>query len=485
MAHSHAAGVIHRDIKPANIMLTAAGAVKVMDFGIARAVDDPTGGLTQTATVIGTAQYLSPEQASGEPVDLRSDLYSVGCLLFELLLARPPFVGESAVSVAYQHVREAPVPPSSLDPTLDPGTDAVVLKALAKDPGERYQSAAEMRADLDVLLAAAEGADAVAPATVLAPLAPLAALPLAAADTTSSGAAVTAAAVPVTAAPVADGQAGIQVGDEEEHERRRSPGRLLLVALAVFLLLGLGAVGLARVLGPDHADAAVVTVPDLAGRTRAQAENRLRGAGLVAEFSEVAGKSGKTVGRVVDQEPAAGGPVATGTVVRLLVNAGPGQAKIPDVVGQDVEDATRKLKKAGFTRVRSEPADATGDAAAGTVLAVEPAVGKAVALDTKIVLRYARASSATRAPQQPGSTVAPARPRATRAPADRRPTAKASASATRQPSADGTTSKPAAPSSAPTATSAPSATSAPTTSAPAPTTTPGKGKEKGKGKGGG
>ncbi|MDO5734913.1 MAG: Stk1 family PASTA domain-containing Ser/Thr kinase, partial [Propionibacteriaceae bacterium] len=146
--YSHRAGIIHRDIKPANVMLTPDGAIKVMDFGIARAVADTSATMTQTAAVIGTAQYLSPEQARGEKVDHRSDLYSVGCLLYELLVSEPPFKGDSPVSVAYQHVREAPVPPSHLDAEITPGMDAVTLKALAKSADDRYQNAREMRADV-------------------------------------------------------------------------------------------------------------------------------------------------------------------------------------------------------------------------------------------------------------------------------------------------------------------------------------------------
>ena len=152
LATSHAAGIIHRDIKPANVMITPAGVVKVMDFGIARAVDETSTSLTQTAAVIGTAHYLSPEQASGSKVDQRSDLYSTGCLLFELLTGRAPFVGETSISVAYQHVREDPIPPSQLNPDLSPAVDAVVLKSLAKDLDARYQSAEEMKDDIGSLL---------------------------------------------------------------------------------------------------------------------------------------------------------------------------------------------------------------------------------------------------------------------------------------------------------------------------------------------
>ncbi len=145
---SHKAGIVHRDMKPANIMINRAGAVKVMDFGIARAIADSSNPMTQTAAVIGTAQYLSPEQARGETVDARSDVYSVGCVLFEILTGEPPFTGDSPVAVAYQHVREDPRLPSHVHPGVPRELDSVILKAMSKNPANRYQSAAEMRADL-------------------------------------------------------------------------------------------------------------------------------------------------------------------------------------------------------------------------------------------------------------------------------------------------------------------------------------------------
>src|SRR5690242_18066137 len=144
---SHKHNIIHRDVKPANIMINRAGAVKVMDFGIARALGEGQN-VTQTAAVIGTAQYLSPEQARGEAVDARSDVYAAGCVLYELLTGEPPFTGDSPVAVAYQHVREDPKSPSEVNPAIPPSLDAIVLKALSKNPANRYQSAAEMRSDL-------------------------------------------------------------------------------------------------------------------------------------------------------------------------------------------------------------------------------------------------------------------------------------------------------------------------------------------------
>src|ERR1700704_4647802 len=148
LEYSHQAGIVHRDIKPGNVMVTRNGDIKVMDFGIARAMSDTQATMTQTAQVIGTAQYLSREQARGERVDARSDLYSTGCLMYELLTGRPPFTGDSPVAIAYQHVRENPIPPSQVDPEIPAWADSIVLKAMAKDPADRYQSAAEMRTDI-------------------------------------------------------------------------------------------------------------------------------------------------------------------------------------------------------------------------------------------------------------------------------------------------------------------------------------------------
>src|SRR6201984_1506715 len=148
LEYSHQAGIVHRDIKPGNVMVTRNGDIKVMDFGIARAMSDAQATMTQTAQVIGSAQYLSPEQARGERVDSRSDLYSTGCLLYELLTGRPPFTGDSPVAIAYQHVRENRWPPSGWAPEAPPWADAIVRKAMAKSPADRYQTAGDMRADL-------------------------------------------------------------------------------------------------------------------------------------------------------------------------------------------------------------------------------------------------------------------------------------------------------------------------------------------------
>jgi serine/threonine-protein kinase len=151
--YSHRHGIVHRDIKPANIMINAFGDAKVMDFGIARAMSDAATSVTATSAVMGTAQYLSPEQARGEVVDARSDIYSTGCVLYELLVGKPPFNGDSPVSIAYQHVNEPAKAPSSIDPSIPSTLDAITLSALAKDPNARYQSAADMRSDVERAIA--------------------------------------------------------------------------------------------------------------------------------------------------------------------------------------------------------------------------------------------------------------------------------------------------------------------------------------------
>src|SRR5262245_58608844 len=259
--YSHRNGIVHRDIKPGNVMLTRTGEVKVMDFGIARAVSDAQATMTQTAQVIGTAQYLSPEQARGERVDARSDLYSTGCLLYELLTGRPPFLGDSPVAIAYQHVRENPVPPSRLDPEIPPWADSIVLRAMAKDPAQRYQSAAEMRTDIQRALS---GVPVAAPHTMGY-----------AATTQRMGGGATMAAGPSRAIP------GYEYGPEEGDYtdggggmRRRT---WLWWALGALLVLAvLGGVAYAFFGGSGG-----VAVPQVSGLPVKQATEQVTKAGLV------------------------------------------------------------------------------------------------------------------------------------------------------------------------------------------------------------
>ncbi|MEJ7743520.1 MAG: Stk1 family PASTA domain-containing Ser/Thr kinase [Nocardioidaceae bacterium] len=319
--YSHRAGIIHRDIKPANVMLTPSGDVKVMDFGIARAIADTSSSMTQTAAVVGTAQYLSPEQARGEQVDARSDLYSAGCLLFELLTGRPPFVGDSPVSVAYQHVREEPVSPSALDPEVPPAIDAITLKALAKSVDERYQSATEMRDDIDRAL---------------------------------EGRAVTAPAVGASAeaehffAPPGDDDAdsttvsrAVTEDDDDAPRRRTRLLALLLLLLAALVLAAL--IVVPQLLGDE--DTPQARVPDLQGMTVAQARAELDDVGLeLGEATPVASDTAKA-GLVVNQEPNPLQLVDEGASVAVEVSVGADPVTVPDVSDKTLADATTKLEE--------------------------------------------------------------------------------------------------------------------------------------------
>jgi beta-lactam-binding protein with PASTA domain/tRNA A-37 threonylcarbamoyl transferase component Bud32 len=352
--YSHRAGIIHRDIKPGNVMLTPAGDVKVMDFGIARAVSDASSTMTQTAAVVGTAQYLSPEQARGETVDSRSDVYSTGCLLYELLTGRPPFVGDSPVSVAYQHVREQAQPPSAYDEELTPELDAIVMKSLAKNVGDRYASAAAMKADIDRFLA---GKPVQAPAVAAA--APAGFFP-----------------------PENPTQITSVIGDVEEPEEpaRRKRGPLILL-----LVLLLALIAAALVFGPKLFNAAPdqTSVPTITGLTREQAERTIRDAGLqVGEVTTAASKE-VAAGRVISQDPQAGDLVAPDDKVAFVVSAGKPQVTLPDVVGQNKDDAAEQLRSEGLRVVLTQR---DSDEPRDQVVDMQPAAGTAVADGSKVTV---------------------------------------------------------------------------------------------------
>ncbi|NUT35910.1 MAG: Stk1 family PASTA domain-containing Ser/Thr kinase [Hamadaea sp.] len=352
---SHRHGIIHRDIKPGNVMLTPNGQVKVMDFGIARALASGATTMTQTSAVIGTAQYLSPEQARGEAVDARSDVYAAGCVLFELLCGHPPFVGDSPVAVAYQHVREDPPPPSNSNHDVTPDIDAVVLKALAKNPANRYQSAAEMRADV---LRAAAGR-------------PVMATPVMREEET----------LPMNA-PVRSGQArnGARVGNAK---RRRTSG----VALALLSFLGVLAViavtvGLILLNKPNQ-----VSVPSVVDQTYDAAAAALTKAGLKAENAGSITDTTCTKGNVVEQDPLGGRKADQGSVVKLKVCVGPDQVLVPDLVGSTKAQASTNLTQLGLTPDFDE---IDSDKPAGEVLSTNPKAGTTVDKGATIQVQISR-----------------------------------------------------------------------------------------------
>jgi serine/threonine-protein kinase len=386
LAYSHQQGIVHRDIKPANVMLTKAGDVKVMDFGIARAMDDIGATMTQTSAVIGTAQYLSPEQAKGEQVDARSDLYSTGCLLFELLTGRPPFVGDSPVSVAYQHVREAPVPPSSLDPDVPRSADAIVLKALAKDRADRYQTADDMRRDIASALAGRPVAAVVPPAM---------------AEQTQAMSRTT--VLPgTTTMPAVDGR---RRATEPERDGRggRAFGYALLgiAVIAVFVIAAL----IARSLIGGNTQQ--VTVPDVRGISVADARSTLEAQGLT--LGEQTEKSDKNIpeGNVIDQSPESGNRIEEGSAVNVVVSTGVEETTVPTLVDLSLDQARQALHEAGLELGDTTPKPSDQDR--NTVIKVSPNEGETVPAGSRVDLTYA--SGNNKVPDVSGDSESDARRR--------------------------------------------------------------------------
>lgn len=320
---SHRHGIVHRDVKPANVMITESGAVKVMDFGIARAVADGQAAVTQTAAVIGTAQYLSPEQARGESVDARSDVYASGCVLFELVTGEPPFTGDSPVAVAYQHVREDPRKPSDVNTHVPASLDAVVLKALSKNPANRYQSAAEMRADL---------------VRVLSGQRPKAPMIMSEEERTSMFAA--GAATEVGRHRPEDDELAYEVEEERRRKRRKHWKAGLITALCVALLAGAGWAAAAFVpWGPQEEP-----VPAFKGQTVEQA----RSVGWRTKV-EPCPSSPEDTNKVMWQDPPAGQQVVRSqTTITLCGGSGPTTVPVPDLYNQGLQDAKQVLRDSGL-----------------------------------------------------------------------------------------------------------------------------------------
>jgi serine/threonine protein kinase len=335
LEYSHHAGIVHRDIKPANVMLTPTGAVKVMDFGIARAMADSAATMTQTHAVVGTAQYLSPEQARGEVVDARSDLYSTGCLLFELLTGRPPFVGDSAVAVAYQHVSEEPPTPSTFAPDVPESLDRITMLALTKDREQRYSTAAQFRADLE----AAARQDAIS-----AP--PLGAVPVAAAAGATQVLGAAAIADPVSVAEAED----------EPEEKRKSNKTLIWILSIVGVAAIIGIILLALNRPEEPTAPTTVQVPDLTSMTQEQARIALNetvasedGQGLVLVLGTPVTDPEIPEGEAVSWDPTTGTDVEEGSEVTVVFSSGPGEIEIPDVSGLSQDRARQELIDAGFS----------------------------------------------------------------------------------------------------------------------------------------
>jgi serine/threonine protein kinase len=355
LEYSHRAGVVHRDIKPGNIMVTPTGQVKVMDFGIARAVSDTSATIAQTTAILGTARYFSPEQAKGESVDARTDLYSAGVVLFEMLTGQAPFRADTAVAVAYQHVSETPVAPSTVQDAVSPQLDQVVLQAMAKDRYARFQTAGDFRTDLDR-----------AAAGTLAPRE---------APTNDVGATLFGA----PAGPSSSQQALRQLGVDDDRTVRtqsRPPVPWIWAGVTVVVVILIAVViwvtSLSNIAPPDISP----TVPDVTGSTYSSAAAALEEADLVPLEREEASTS-VAEGIVLRTNPDPGENVAAKTEIDVFVSSGPPEVQVPNVMNMDEGTATANLESAGL-KVGEVVRQSSPTVPDGVVMQTDPASSQQV-----------------------------------------------------------------------------------------------------------
>ena len=400
---SHDAGIIHRDVKPANIMITNTGQVKVMDFGIARALDDSTSAMTQTSAVIGTAQYLSPEQAQGKPADARSDVYALGCVLYEAVTGHAPFEGETPFAVAYQHVQEEPNAPSesldpdSLTPTERVNLDAVVLTSMAKDPMDRYQSAQEFGADLErmssgnVTRAAQMHIADDEPSAHSQPEDSTRVAAVHPATTTMDPQPAAAAGVPVAAPGVASADI-----DERDGARKSRPWMKWIAIILAIALAGL-LIGFAfdywntsqqqqaEQEQDQEAQANMVTVPDVEDRPRSAVIAELEDLDLLVTVNEEANPD---IARdnAIRINPAPGSQLQRNSTVILTVSSGREITEVPDVVGLSLEDASRALSDAGLSMSDSVEEEESSADNTGRVTQQNPPAGSQLSRGSRVTV---------------------------------------------------------------------------------------------------
>lgn len=415
---SHKKGIIHRDVKPANIMISRDGAVKVMDFGIARAVSDASSTLTNTSSVLGTAQYLSPEQARGETVDARSDLYSAGCVLYEMVAGAPPFTGESPVAVAYQHVRESPQPPSAINPEVGRYVDAVVMQAMAKNPENRYDTAGDMRTDL---LAVLSGGRPAAPLVLSddelddgqRPDAPHgfagAGYGSGRADRIPPSEAPTEAhALPGLAAGTAATSRAPDPADRSGDGRRP---RAVTIALAVLLVLGV--VAAVSIWAASDRNGGVVqvqevTVPEVAQRPVQEVIDELTALGL-EPVQNLQPDLRVPEGLVVASDPIAGKRLPVGSEITLVVSTGKPILSVPNVMGMSPVDARVALEEAGFQVVPENEARPSTAEDQDKVVDTDPAPGAQVPSDRPVRLTVGSGPEQLQVPGVVGQSIDSAR----------------------------------------------------------------------------
>ncbi|UUU23483.1 Stk1 family PASTA domain-containing Ser/Thr kinase [Streptomyces sp. DSM 40750] len=391
LEYAHRNQIVHRDIKPANVMLTRNGQVKVMDFGIARAMGDSGMTMTQTSAVIGTAQYLSPEQAKGEQVDARSDLYSTGCLLYELLTVRPPFIGDSPVAVAYQHVREEPQPPSVFDPEITPEMDAIVLRALVKDPDYRYQSADEMRADIEACL---DGQPVAATAA-------MGSVGYGGYPDDQPTTALRADAGATTMLPPVGPDDGYGYDDRQgrrRQQKKNNTSTILLVVAGVLVLVGAILIGQWMFAGNEAGNDTLKT-PNFIGQTEADAKKAAINVDLKVTTTKDECEDQKT-GNVCKQTPAADTEIKEGETVALVISTGAPKITVPDVKGLDFDAAQSQLEDKGFeVDKKTEESDRTPN----VVIDQDP-VGTKIEKGSTVTLTVAKAPEKATVPDVAGKS---------------------------------------------------------------------------------
>jgi serine/threonine protein kinase/beta-lactam-binding protein with PASTA domain len=383
---SHRHGIIHRDVKPANVMITRGGAVKVMDFGIARALAD-SQNMTQTAAVIGTAQYLSPEQARGEAVDARSDVYAAGCVLFELLTGEPPFSGDSPVAVAYQHVREDPRRPSEVNPEVGPELDAIVLKAMSKNPANRYQSAAEMRSDLVRVL---RGQRPLAPQVM--------------SEEERTALLHGSMTGPTRRLNSPTNRHAAQPDWAAEEPAGRSTSRVVAIGLGVAALLAVVAFVATRLFGGPGSPQQV-EVPNVTGQLQEAARESLSSAGFLPNVQREA-STNVPINQATRTDPPAGQRAAKGSQVTLYVSTGPAQVRVPDLTGRTTSEAAQLLQVQGLTAAATTNTKPTTDPSlVEKVVDQDPKAGTTVAGGTAVTLSVGVKQNTITVPQLAGLRV--------------------------------------------------------------------------------
>lgn len=404
LGFAHSRGVVHRDVKPGNVIISTSGVAKVTDFGIARALSSPSEDLTAAGSVMGTASYFSPEQAQGFPVDARSDLYSLGVVLFEMVAGRAPFSGDTPVAIAYKHVQATPPRPSEFVSAVPAGLEAIIGRLLAKQPDHRYLSAEDLRADLrrwldgetPRALAAVE-----APAPAASPDATRVAIPSVSAATTGEQ----------PAARVAP--ANSDYDDYDDYDDAEEPPRRtgLFVGLLVVLLAVVAALAfwLVKSLNDSETAKSDIPVPKLVGLTRDEAKAQLDKLKLTAVFADEASDTAP-VGEIVDQNPPEGTKVAEGDEVSLKVSTGPAAAQIPEeIVGMAADAVMTRLKtELKFTNVTRR--DVSDDSVPpGNVVGTDPPAGTVQPLTTPIVVNVSTGPAGQPIPDVANKTQAQAK----------------------------------------------------------------------------